>query len=340
MALADLLTPTISNGHSPNAAAARGGARVSGPRTNFIDPLALMRIKNMQMRARIVVEGFLAGIHRSPYHGFSVEFSEYRAYTPGDDPRYLDWRLYARSDRYSIKRFEDETNLLCYLVVDNSRSMGFRSGQYSKSDYARTLAASLAYFLSAQHDAVGLLTFDERVSDYVPPRHRPGQLRRLMGVLDREPAGKATDLITPLAQVTETVRKRGLVILISDLLAPLDELPLRLGHLRARGHDVVILRVLDPAELEFPFTAAGIFHDVESGRTLYVDPAVARAEYQRKFAAHAADLKQACVEQGIDFAQFTIDRPLELVLFDLLQARMRRGRKTVRHRARSRRAVR
>src|SRR6478609_3662550 len=219
------------------------------PGASPIDPQTLMRIKSLQMRARVAVEGFFKGIHRSPYHGFSVEFSEYRAYSPGDDPRYLDWRLYARSDRYYVKRFEDETNLRCTLVLDTSRSMGYRSGPYSKSDYARTAAATIAYFLSTQRDAVGLVAFEDRVTEYLPPRHRPGHLRRLMAALEREPTGRATDLAGPLEQIAATVRKRGLIVLISDLLAPVDALKARLGYLRARGHDVAVFRVLDPAEI-------------------------------------------------------------------------------------------
>ncbi|HYO24827.1 MAG TPA: DUF58 domain-containing protein, partial [Lacipirellulaceae bacterium] len=175
-----------------------------------------MRIKNLQMRARVIVEGFYAGIHRSPYHGFSVEFSEYRQYTPGDDLRYLDWRLLARSDRYYVKRFEDETNLLCYLLADLSRSMGYGSIGHSKSEYARTLAATLAYFLHHQRDQVGLVTFDAEVLDYLAPRHRPGHLRRVMAMLQAEPRGRATDLAKPLEQIAQTVSKRGLVVLISD----------------------------------------------------------------------------------------------------------------------------
>jgi uncharacterized protein (DUF58 family) len=292
-----------------------------------------MRIKSLQMRARVAVEGFIKGIHRSPYHGFSVEFSEYREYTPGDDPRYLDWRLYARSDRYYVKRFEDETNLRCYLVLDTSRSMGYRSGAYSKSDYARTAAATIAYFLSTQRDAVGLLEFEDRITEYLPPRYRPGQLRRLLAALEREPKGRATNLAEPLEQIAATVRKRGLIILISDLLAPTETLRNRLGYLRSRGHDVVVLRILDPAEVHFDFTAEAMFHDVESGRELYIDPAVARAEYLRRFAAHAAEIERACVDLGIEFEQIMTDRPLELVLFDLLKARMRRGRRPGRRNA-------
>jgi uncharacterized protein (DUF58 family) len=304
---------------------------------SFIDPQTVMRIKNLQMRARVVVQGFFAGIHRSPYHGFSVEFSEYRAYTPGDDPRYLDWKLFARSDRYCVKRFEDETNLLCYLVVDMSRSMTYGSGSYTKTDYARTMAASLAYFLFMQRDAVGVLTFDEEITDYLPPRHRPGHLRRLMGVLERETGGRSTNLARPLEQIAESVRKRGLVVLISDLLAPADVLRAKLGYLRSRGHDVVVLRVLDPGEVDFPFSAPGMFHDLESGRNLYIDPQIARADYHRRFTEHATELQRACIDLGVDFAQLSIDRPLELTLFDLLQARMRRGRRHIRHASRRRR---
>src|SRR5436190_10913516 len=169
--------------------------------SNFIDPPTLMRIRSLQLRARIVVQGFASGLHRSPLHGFSVEFSEYRQYTPGDDPRYLDWRLYARSDRYYLKRFEDETNLRCHLLVDLSRSMGYGSIDYTKVEYARTAAATLAYFLAMQRDAVGLVTFDERIADYVPARYRPGHLHRLMLCLERAVAGTSTDLASPLEQV-------------------------------------------------------------------------------------------------------------------------------------------
>jgi uncharacterized protein (DUF58 family) len=287
-----------------------------------------MRIKGLQVRARVAVEGFLKGIHRSPFHGFSVEFSEYREYSPGDDPRYLDWRVYARSDRYFIKRFEDETNLRCHLVLDTSRSMGYRSAvPYSKSDYARTAAATIAYFLTTQRDAVGLLTFEDRITEYLPPRHRPGHLRRIMAVLEREPQGRATDLAGPLEQIAATVRKRGLIVLLSDLLAPTELLSTRLGYLRSRGHDVVVLRVLDPAEVEFQFATPAMFHDVESGRELYVDPEAVRQEYLRRFSAHAAEVGRACVDLGIDYETITTDRPLELVLYDFLRARLRRGRR-------------
>src|SRR3954454_12290805 len=220
---------------------------------SFIDAPTLMRIKSLQMRAKIVVQGYLTGLHRSPHHGFSVEFSEYRQYSPGDDPKYIDWRLYARTDRYFIKRFQEETNLRCHLLVDLSRSMGYGSVGYTKVDYARTAAATLAYFLSTQRDAVGLVTFDQQIADFVPPRYRPGHLHRLMICLERAVAGTSTDLSAPLEQIAATVRKRGMIVLISDLLAPVDSLRQQLGFLRSQGHEVVIMRVLDPAEMDFGF---------------------------------------------------------------------------------------
>ncbi|WP_246196133.1 DUF58 domain-containing protein [Aquisphaera giovannonii] len=291
---------------------------------SLIDPKALLRIKSLQLRARAAVEGFIKGIHRSPFHGFSVEFSEYRQYTPGDDPRYLDWRLYARSDRYFVKRFEDETNLRCHLVLDTSRSMGYRSGEFPKFEYARTAAATIAYFLTLQRDAVGLVTFEDRITDYLPPRHRPGHFRRVLAMLDREPKGRATDLATPLEEIAATVKKRGLIVLISDLLAPADMLRSKLGYLRSRGHEVIVLRTLDPAELTFSFDRPAMFRDAESGRELYIDPDSARGSYLKRFHDHADEVRRACTDLGIEFQPISTDSPLELMLFDLLKARARR----------------
>jgi uncharacterized protein (DUF58 family) len=304
---------------------------------SFIDPAALMRIKSMQLRARVVVEGFLSGLHRSPYHGFSVEFTEYRQYSPGDDLRYLDWKLFARSDRYYLKRFEDETNLRAWLLVDLSRSMGFGSLAYDKAAYARTAAATIAYFLSLQRDGVGLITFDAAIQEFLPARFRPGHLHRLMMALERAPAGQATDLVAPLEQIAQTARKRGLVVLLSDLLAPLEEVETRLGYLRSRGHEVVVMRVLDPAEIDFPFQDAALFQDVESGRELYVDPQLARERYRQRFAEHAAGLANACNKLGINLLELRTDRPLELALFDFLSTRLARGRHVARRQSGGRR---
>jgi len=295
-------------------------------KVNLISPQALMSIKNLELRARVVVEGFWHGLHRSPYHGFSVEFSEYRQYSPGDDPRYLDWRLYARTDRYYIKKFEDETNLRCHLLVDNSRSMTYGSPGYTKAQYANTLAATLAYFLYLQGDAVGLLTFDQQIRAYLPARHRPGHLRHLILKLEEPAAGVATDLDAPLQHIVEIVKKRALMILISDLLAPTETLEKKLGSLVACGHDVLLFHILDPAELAFGFEKAVMFHDVETGRRLFIDPATARRDYLKKLNAHNAAVRSTCQRLGIGYHRLGTDRPLELALFDFLRERMQGGK--------------
>jgi uncharacterized protein (DUF58 family) len=294
----------------------------------LLDPAALMRIKSLELRAKVVVQGFLSGLHKSPYHGFSVEFTEYRQYSPGDDPRYLDWKLFARSDRYYIKRFEDETNLRCYLLVDQSRSMGYGSREYTKAQYAATLAATLGYFLSTQRDAVGVATFNEQIAEYLPARYRPGHMRRLMLALERPVAGKGTSLEAPLERIAEIMRKRGVAVLISDLLAPIDRLESKLGALTSQGHEVVLFQTLDPAELAFDFVEPALFEDLESGKQLYVDPQAIQAEYRRRFQIHQTQVSTMCDKLGIEFHPTPTDRPLEHVLADFLRGRATKGRKT------------
>src|SRR5713226_5737405 len=277
------------------------GAGAGSRSGSLIHPQALMAIKNLELRAKVVVEGFWNGLHRSPYHGFSVEFTEYRQYSPGDDLRYLDWRLYARSDRYYLKKFEDETNLRCHLLVDNSRSMGYGSLAWNKAQYANTLAATLAYFLSLQGDAVGLLTFDEQIRDYLPARHRAGHLRHLMLALETPGGGAATDLTAPLKRIVQIVNKRGLMVLISDLLAPIQTLEKNLASLVACGHEVIIFNVLDPAELAFSFDKASLFHDMESGRDLYIDPHMARKEYVKRLESHLNQVEAISQKLGMSY---------------------------------------
>ena len=286
-----------------------------------LDPLTLMRIKNLELRAKVVAEGFMAGLHRSPYHGFSVEFTDYRAYSPGDDPRFLDWKLYGRVDRFFIKRFEDETNLRCNLVVDLSRSMSFGSSGFSKADYARTLAATLAYFLSLQRDAVGLLTFDQSIGEYIPPRYRPGHLRRVLVALERAESGNATDVSSALEQIAMTVTKRGMVVLVSDFLTPVETLEKQLGYLRSRGHDVVVFRVLDRAEVDFNFDQESLFQDEETGKQIYVNPETVRDDYLQRFNEHAQQLESACSKQGIEFFNAVTDEPMDQVLLNFLGGR-------------------
>ncbi len=297
------------------------------PSASLIDPAALMSIRSLELRAHAVVEGFWSGLHRSPYHGFSVEFTEYRPYTPGDDPRYLDWRVYARSDRYYIKKYEDETNLRCHLLADQSRSMDFGTRGYTKAHYAATLAATLGHFLDLQGDAVGLLTFDSQVREYLPARHRPGHLRQLMIALERPAAGSETNLVAPIERITALVRKRGLVAVISDFLAPLDRLERNLQTLTACGHEVSVFQVLDPAELNLGLEMAALFEDVETGQAIYIDPAAARAGYTQKLMAHCEALRAICRRLGVSHHLLSTAQPLEIALFEFLQERTKRGRK-------------
>ena len=216
--------------------------------TSFMDPKVVMSIKSLELRAKVIVNGFRTGLNKSPKHGFSVEFSEYRQYTQGDDPRFIDWKLYARTDRSFIRLFEDETNLRCYIVADFSNSMSFGSLGYTKHDYSRSIAASLAWMLNRQGDAVGLSLFDEKVRMVVPARYRPGQLRRIMVTLEEPTSGSETNPEHALEHAARRLNKRGFVVLISDLLAPVEQFEAGLKLLRGCGHDVIVFQVLDPVE--------------------------------------------------------------------------------------------
>ena len=292
--------------------------------TAQIDPLALMRIKNLQLRAKAVVDGFYNGLHRSPLHGFSVEFSEYRPYTEGDAPRTIDWRLFARTDRYYIKKFEDETNRRCYLAVDQSKSMQYGSLGYTKCDYARTLAATLAYYFHLQRDAVGCLTFESDLIEFVTARHRPGQFQRLLASLDNEPQGTATNLVRPLELLAEILHHRGLLLLISDFLVPLENIEKRIAFLRARRHEIMVFRILDPSEIELVGTDAITMVDSETGQRLYVDPTKERERYREKFESHENQLQELLGRNGIDYVRMLTNEPLERALFEILNVQSRR----------------
>jgi uncharacterized protein (DUF58 family) len=293
------------------------------------DPAALMRIKNLQWRAKRIVDGFQSGLHRSPRQGFSVEFSEYRPFVPGDDPRNIDWKLYARSDRYFLKKFEDETNRRCHLIVDQSRSMAYGSLEYSKLEYARTMAATLAYFLSMQRDAVGMMTFEADVTGIVPARFRHGQLRRLLSLLDQPPTGQATDLMKPLVHLAELIKHRGMMVIISDFLVPIESLEQPIAYLVARHHEIMLLRILDPRELNFTLPQATVLRDLESGRELYIDPSTAERVYRERFQDHADALQKLASNHGIELITTNTNQALEVVLAEMIrrhEQRTTRGR--------------
>lgn len=297
------------------------------PRPNelrYLDPAVIARIGSMELRARAVVEGFLSGLHRSPAQGFSVEFSEYRQYMPGDDTSLIDWKLYARSDRHYVKKFEEETNLECHLLLDVSGSMGYGSAGVTKLEYGAYLAASIAYLMNRQRDAVGLLAFADRIVQHLPASARPGHLRRLLLALDALRADSGSDLSRPLDRLAEALSRRGMAVLISDLLDEPAEVVRGLRHLRFRGVDVVVFHLLDPAELTLPFEAAARFRDLETGAELTAVPSAVRERYVREVEAFIAAYRRELRLAGIDYCLVDTSRPLDQALLAYLSARARR----------------
>lgn len=294
--------------------------------TKRIDATALMRIKSLDMRARRILEGYMQGMHRSPYHGSSVEFSEYRAYSEGDDPKHIDWKLFARSDRYCIKKYEAETNLICHLVVDRSRSMEFTSGEYTKADYAATLAATFAQFLFSQGDSVGLVTFADEIHRYVPPRRHRVQMHQIVVGLESEPKSTRTDMRQSLNDMVPMLKKRGLVVLFSDLLEDFESISSQLTYLRSCGHDIVIFNILDPAEANWTYKQHAVFEDMETGERFQLDPARAAEEYHRQLKAHQDEIDKLCSGLGMDFVKVVTDQPFDEPLHYLLGLRSRLDR--------------
>ena len=315
--------------------------------SNLLDLPALLRLQNLQLQARIVAEGALAGLHKAAHHGSSVEFAEHKEYAPGDDLRHIDWRAYGRIDKYYVKRFEEQTELRGYLLVDVSGSMGYgRQDQITKLDYAKLLAASLAYLLLRQSDPAGLLLHSAEVKNYIPPRGGGAHLGDLCQALEATKAGGGTALADGLSFLSEVVRRRGVVVILSDLLpsppevsglpgeVPIDYvsqygalLRARLCGLRAQKHDVIVLQVLDADELELPFTGLTWFEDVEPGPSglsrLFVDPADVRAAYQRELQGFLSEMRRGLREGDVEYHLVPTSRSPESVLLDLLRGPLR-----------------
>ena len=291
----------------------------------FLDPAIIARLGTMELKARTVVEGFLSGLHRSPYKGFSVEFAEYRQYLPGDDLSTLDWKVYARSDRHYVKKFEEETNLECHILLDQSASMSYRGGApMTKLEYGSVLAASLAFLMQRQRDATGLIAFDEKIRFRLPASGRPGHLHALLLALERLQPGEKSNVGRPLHQLAEALMKRSLVVLISDLLDDPEPAIKGLRHLKFRGTDVVVFQVLDPNELTFPFRGAAKFRDLETAQEVVAEPAKARKEYLRELAGLTLQYDRELRGAGIDYVQLDTSQPLDFALLTYLSARSRR----------------
>jgi len=292
----------------------------------FLDPSVLAGISNLELVAKTVVDGFVAGLHRSPDFGFSQEFAEYRAYTPGDDLRHVDWNVFARTERAYLKRFRGETNSLLTVLLDASNSMNYTSHGVSKMDYARFAAASLFYLaIQNQRDAAGLIVFDNDVRNYIRPSTRQGQLQRLLAGLELAEPRERTDLTKPLHHFQEFLRRRGLVVIISDFYEAPETVVRTIEPLRFHGNEVVLFHVLDPAELKPKLGEPAILVDLETQDRLEVTPEYAQNDYQQKIAAHIAALGERARGAGMDYFLLVTDQPLDAALREYLTIRQERN---------------
>jgi uncharacterized protein (DUF58 family) len=295
---------------------------LSGAR--FVDPVVLARVGNLELVARSVVDGFINGLHRSPYFGASVDFAEHRGYTPGDDIRRVDWRLFARTDRFYVKEYEADSNANFAVLLDASKSMGFGSRGISKLEYAKLLAGCLTYLVHRQRDRVGLVVFDDDVIEHVPPSAR--HMDVVLHVLDRVQPRKPGRLGPPLKKLAEHFGRRGLLVLISDLYEDPQDVLEAIGPLRFRGHDVIVFHVLDPAEIEFTYEDASAFEDLESGEQIPVVPEALAEQYRALVQEHIAALSARCAELRVDYALLNTATPLDHALFNYLSVRERLSR--------------
>jgi uncharacterized protein (DUF58 family) len=287
----------------------------------------LANLEGLDLQARLVVEGYVAGLHKSPYHGFSVEFAEHREYAQGDDIRHVDWKVWSKTDKYYVKQYEEETNLLTYLLLDVSESMAYASeGQVPKLRYAQWVASAIAYLIIQQQDSVGLATFNDRVQRYLRPSGQTSHLKELFHVMDTQPARAKSDLGMIFDDLAERFRRRGIVIVLSDFFDDPARILSGLRHFRHRRHEVVVFHVLDPAELDFPFRSTTLFKGLEDTGDLLTDPYALRRAYQDELASFLNELKQGCQMADIDYVPLRTDADLGLALSSYLGTRSARLR--------------
>jgi uncharacterized protein (DUF58 family) len=289
----------------------------------YLDPRTLASLQGLDLQARAAVEGYVAGLHRSPFHGFSVEFAQHREYVAGDDIRHVDWKVWSKTDKLYLKQYEEETNLLAYLLLDTSESMGYASGDnVTKLQYAKFVAAALSYLVLQQQDSVGLATFDDKVERYLRPSGQPSHLKELIGLMDVSPAAAKSDVGAIFNDLAERFRKRGVVIVLSDLFDEPSRIVAGLKHFRHRRHDVIVFHILDPAELDFPFRSTTLFKGLEGLGDLLVEPAGLRRAYQAEIQAFCDGLRKGCQAANIDYVLLRTDQELDLALSTYLATRM------------------
>ncbi len=296
----------------------------------FLSPQTLADLQGLDLKARLIVEGYVAGLHKSPYHGFSVEFAEHREYAPGDDLRYVDWKVFGKSDRYYLKQYEEETNFACHLLFDSSESMLYKSyrAPVSKLTYAQYVAEALAYLVLQQQDAVGLAMFDSAVRTFVRASSHPSHLKQICHTLENSlPLGE-TAMGPIFHDLAERIRKRGLVVVISDLFDNLPDMFLGLKHLRHRRHDVLVFQVIDPAEQDFPFQDLTLFKGLERLPEQLTEPRSLRAAYCREFERFLQEVRRGCRDLHIDYALLRTDAPLDVALRTFLADRASRLHRT------------
>ena len=292
----------------------------------FLHPEAIKRISRMDLRAAHIVEGFLSGMHRSPYFGQSIEFLQHREYVAGDDLRHVDWKVWARNDRLYVKQFEEETNLRAYLLVDVSRSMEYGDGVFTKSEYAATIAVSLAYLILKQQDAVGCFTFDDEVRGRVPTSSRREQIHAIIKSLEVDQPNNKTDLLGIFQKAAERFSRRGMMIVISDLLSDVEQTMRGLKMIRQRGHDILLFHVMDDDELEFPFTGPTRFEGLESDDRLSCNPQALREGYMEAVQEFLGDVRRQAAAIGVDYLLCPTSQPIDATLAHFLSRRLARLR--------------
>ncbi len=292
----------------------------------YLDPQTLARLQGLELRARSIVEGYVSGVHRSPYHGFSIEFAEHREYSPGDDLRYVDWKVFGKTDKIYLKQYEEETNLVSYLLLDTSESMRYQSAAapMSKLEYAQCIAGSLAYLILQQQDSVGMVTFDNEIRALVRPSSNPSHLKQLLHIMENTVAERKTQTGPIFHELAERLKRRGLVVILSDLFDDVHGMMAGLKHLRHRRHDVVVFHVLDPAELDFPFRQTTMFRGMEQMPDVLTDPRALRRAYLEEFHKFLQAVNKGCRGQYIDYVQLRTDQSLEIALSSYLAHRMHR----------------
>jgi len=297
--------------------------------TNYLDPKTIEKIKRLDVRARLVVEGFLTGQHQSPYHGFAVEFAAHREYCPGDDLRHIDWKVWSKTDRLYIKEYEEETNLKCTILLDASKSMRYgekTTEGLSKFDYAGTVAASLAYLLQQQQDAVGLVTFNTKVQQNLPPSSHPSHLKRMLHELEQTEPDDKTDVGDVFLRLAQQIRQRGMVVLVSDLFVDLEKLTEAIRQFRLRRHEVIVFHVMHDDELTFPFQDNTLFRGLEVDLQLHTEPRALRRSYLEVMNEFRSNVQKVCSSAGVDYVLVNTKDHLDAVLASYLTFRQRTRR--------------